>query len=97
MPEDNQQQEQPKSRHLEHKQSADHIGLYANNAQVTGTYFDFQVSFGEILEATEQALLTEDRVTVKMSPQLAKRLLVILAEHIRKYEETFGEIPQMPE
>jgi CMP-2-keto-3-deoxyoctulosonic acid synthetase len=97
MSEGNQLQDQIQSRPHERRQSPDHVGLYANSAQVTGSYFDIQVSFGEILEATEQALITEDRVTIKMSPQLAKRLLRILADNIRKYEEKFGEIPAMPD
>lgn len=78
----------------ERRRATGHIEVYANNAQITGSYFDFQVAFGEILEASKEKLVTEDSVTIKMSPQLAKRLSEILQAHIDKYETMFGAIPQ---
>ncbi len=78
----------------EQRRATGHIEVYANNAQITATYFDFQVVFGEILEASKEKLVTEDSVTIKMSPQLAKRLSEILQTHIGKYETMYGAIPQ---
>src|SRR5262245_14164057 len=78
----------------ERKRATGYIEVYANNAQITGNYFDFEVAFGQITEATVEKLVTEDYVTIKMSPQLAKRLNELLQMHIDKYESTFGAIPE---
>jgi hypothetical protein len=95
MPNENAELLQAKpDRPQERRRAANHIDIYANNAQITGNYFDFQVAFGEILEASLEKLVTEDLVTVKMSPQLAKRLSELLISHIEKYEAMFGAIPE---
>lgn len=86
----------PLSRIHERKQAEGHFDLYANNAQVVTSYFDFQLSFGEVLEASKEKLVTEDMITIKMSPQLAKRLRDILGEQVSQYEGKYGVIPTAP-
>ena len=83
----------PVTRIIERQISEKHIDLYANNAQVVSSYYDFHLSFGLILEASNEKLVTEDAVTIKMSPQLAKRLRDIIIEQVDKYEESYGLIP----
>ncbi|MGE0103526.1 MAG: DUF3467 domain-containing protein [Blastocatellales bacterium] len=83
----------PLKRILEQKVSDSHIDLYANNAHLVTSYYDFQLSFGEILEASNEKLTTEDTVTIKMSPQLAKRLRDIITDQVEKYEQKHGLIP----
>lgn len=80
----------------ERKKAADHITIYANNAQIVANFWDLRLSFGEIMEANEKSLVTEDKVTVIMSPQLAKQLAAILIDNVQKYEGQFGELPKVP-
>jgi Protein of unknown function (DUF3467) len=86
----------PLNRIHERKQAEGYVNLYANNAQLVSTYFDFQLSFGEIIEVTPERVVTEEIATVKMSPQLARRLRDIIIEQVSKYEETYGIIPTGP-
>lgn len=94
---DTEKEKKEQKRLLERKTASNHITYYANNAQIEGTYWDLRLSFGQIIEASEKALVTEDAVTIQMSPQLAKRLSAILVDNVKKYEERFGVIPPLPE
>jgi hypothetical protein len=70
--------------------------VYANNAEVTITTWDVRMKFGEIEKISESEISVAERVRVAMSPQHAKAFSVVLAEHIKKYEEAFGEIHVEP-
>lgn len=81
-------------RKVERKKADNHFDMYANDAQLVTSYYDFQLSFGEILEASKEKLVTKDALTVKMSPQLALRIRDILIEQVDLYENTHGAIPK---
>lgn len=82
------------TRKVERKKADNHFDIYANDAQLVISYYDFQLSFGEILEASKEKLVTEDALTVKMSPQLALRIRDILIEQVDSYEDIHGAIPK---
>ncbi len=72
--------------------------LYANDTQVQVTPWDIRLIFGEITEPP-----TEDRPTVvvkltgevRMSPQHAMKLAMILLGQLKQYEQAFGQIPMV--
>jgi len=66
--------------------------IYANNAEINVTTWDFRFRFGEIETLSPQAITVAERVRVVMSPQHAKVFSRVLAENIAKYEQAFGEI-----
>jgi|SRR5579863_3822422 len=86
---------QPVKREL--KQSPDFRTLYANDIQVQTTPWDLRLTFGQMKAPTEPTAPPRIEVTevseVFMSPQLAKKMALIIIEQLRSYEEAVGEIP----
>jgi len=68
-------------------------GIYANVAVVTHSDSEFVLDFIFIQPGRLEAKVGS---RVIMSPRNAKRLASLFNEHIRRYEERFGEIP-MPQ
>jgi hypothetical protein len=66
--------------------------VYTNHAEITLTTWDFRIKFGEIEKLTPEEVIVSERVRVAMSPQHAKVLSRVLAEHVANYEKAFGEI-----
>jgi hypothetical protein len=62
--------------------------FYADAANVETQYYGTTLHFGEARPDAPQ-LVT---VTIKMSPQLAKVLSLILSSHVRQYEQGIGPI-----
>jgi hypothetical protein len=84
------------SRKEEFTRSADFTSVYANSARITTNVWDFRFLFGEVEEASPEILKVVEAVKVTMSPQHTKVFLRVLAQNVRKYEETFGEIKVPP-
>lgn len=64
--------------------------FYSNAAQVTLSVFDVAIMFG--VKRQDESM---DRICeMHMSPQHAKVLTRILAEHLKVYESQFGVIPE---
>lgn len=74
--------------------------VYANAITVSSTFFDFTLSFKkEIVFETEggkQEKEMEDVSFIRVSPQMAKALAVLLNNNISSYEEKYGPIPDFP-
>lgn len=70
--------------------------VYSNSVTVGSTDFEFSLDFNlETLvqeQGREAERTTEKIVKVRMSPQLAKAFSLLLAEHIKQYETSHGEI-----
>jgi len=56
------------------------------------SFLDFKFFFGEIMEATPEKLVIEERVAVIMAPEQAKSMLRLLDSQIKSYESVFGPI-----
>lgn len=65
--------------------------LYTNHVQISHTPEEFVMEMFAIYQP--QGILLN---RVVLSPSHAKRLLEALAENIKKYEDKFGQIKQMP-
>lgn len=66
--------------------------IYANNAELKCTTFDFQLNL--IHEESNDDIL--DSVKIYMSPQHTKSLMLLLQEAIEEYEDSFGKINLEP-
>lgn len=75
------------------------ISAYCNDLQVQITPWDFRLILGLISDTpgpTDPRLHVSTLGELRMSPQLAKRLLIVLATQVKNYENNIGPIP-LPE
>lgn len=78
------------------------VSFYANDVQLQTTPWDVRLTFSEMYVDPPS---NHDGPTahisqlgqVRLSPPLAKRVMIILAQQVRAYEEKFGAIPQPPD
>lgn len=76
--------------------AADAFSVYSNDIQVQTSPWDLRLTFGEIMTyATQDDPTLKVKVLgeLRLSPQLAKKLTLILIEQIDFYEKNIGEIP----
>lgn len=66
-------------------------GEYVNLAMIAHSSSEFVVDFIKLMPGLPKAKV-KSRVVI--TPEHAKRLLAALADNIKKYEESFGEIKQ---
>jgi hypothetical protein len=74
------------------------VSVYANDVQLQTTPWDVRLTFGAMRvdplpDGKPLATVTEV-AEVRLSPQLAKRVMFILFQQIKAYETRFGPIPQ---
>lgn len=65
------------------------LGVYSNLAIITHSNTEFILDFVQMMPGLAKGKV---RSRVIVSPFHTKRLLMALAENVRKYEENFGEI-----
>jgi len=74
--------------------SPSYASLYTNDVQVMTSPWDLRLVLGEIGDQpTGQSINVTQLAELRMSPQFAKRLTLILLQQLRAYEELFGNIP----
>lgn len=76
--------------------AAQFASVYANDIQVQTTPWDMRFTFGEVSETPNEqrsSLLVTQLAEVRMSPQLAKKLVQIISAQLDSYERTFGTVP----
>lgn len=64
---------------------------YSNVASVTANLYDLRMDFGQ--RSLQEENPHHPDITVLMSPQHAKELLVLLIRSLGEYERQFGTIP----
>ncbi|WP_242926680.1 DUF3467 domain-containing protein [Pontibacter vulgaris] len=69
-------------------------GQYANLAMIAHSSSEFVIDFIRLMPGVPKAKV-KSRVVI--TPEHAKRLLAALADNIKKYEESFGDIKQAQE
>jgi hypothetical protein len=72
------------------------VSLYANDTQIRVTPWDIMLIFGEIdgfPTVDNPSVNVKLNGEVRMSPQHAKRLLLVLQRQIDLYEQAIGPIP----
>ncbi|MEJ8757961.1 DUF3467 domain-containing protein [Pontibacter sp. H259] len=69
-------------------------GQYANLAMIAHSSSEFVIDFIRLMPGLPKAKV-KSRVVI--TPEHAKRLLAALADNIKKYEQSFGDIKQATE
>lgn len=78
------------------ERSPDYFSVYANDLQMQTTPWDIRLIFGLITSTPvdNTGVVTVTQLgELRLSPQLAKLVTMILTQQLRGYEEQFGEIP----
>ena len=74
----------------------DFVSLYANDTQIQLSPWDFRLIFGQIEppdnDSVEQPMGIREIGEVRMSPQHAKMVALVLRNQIQVYEKNIGEI-----
>jgi hypothetical protein len=66
--------------------------IYANNAQISTSYFDIRMRLGEVTGVLPDRIPVLDKVEIVMSPEHAASLYRLLGQQIEIYRQSFGEI-----
>ena len=76
---------------MAHRSAPDYKRVYANNATMAMTFWDFTVTFGEtVFDKFGDAPHIEDRVSVSMSWEHTRALHQALEQVLASYETTQG-------
>lgn len=77
-------------------QSPTFVSLYANDVQVQTSPWDVRLILGEIAGVPtpdDPTVAVRQIAELRMSPQLTKKLTIILIQQLKGYEAQFGPIP----
>lgn len=70
--------------------------IYANNVQISSSFMDVVMMFGQIVGLEGGILESENQARVVMSPQEAKLFTILLVQQIAAYERQFGAVKLPP-
>jgi hypothetical protein len=72
-----------------------YFSVYVNDIQMQVTPWDIRLVLAEIQDVTKAPPTINLKALgeIRMSPQLAKKVAIILMGQLRQYEAQFGEIP----
>ena len=86
-------QKQPEVRF---SKTVDYRDSYANSVQVRMSVWDFQLTFGTMLQVSPTEVELNSFQGVYLSPQQAKALWNVLGQNLAQYEQTFGKLTLEP-
>ena len=74
--------------------SPEFVSIYSNDVQVWTSPWDLRLILGELSDQpTPGTVIVNQLAELRMSPQLAKKLTMIMIQQLKAYEADFGEIP----
>lgn len=83
--------------HRQTSKSETFFSIYTNDIMVQTSPWDVRLTLGELgdteTDGDKMIVRINQLCEVRMAPQLAKKLVLILAEQLKSYEANFGEIP----
>jgi len=97
MPEEQKPLPQPKVEYVVPDPEGGIFTTYANNVQLGFTHYDLRMLFGELVDATPEKLVIEQRAQVTISYLQAKLLMMVLGQAITQHESLFGEVKIPPD
>jgi len=71
--------------------------FYANQLRIGMTQLDFTLVFGTTEDGGPGNINSRDRATLRLSPSMAKFVLLNLQNAVEAYENAVGKIPFSPE
>jgi hypothetical protein len=77
------------------------VSMYINDTQIQITPWDFRFIFGLIetppmVVGESKTILVKTIGEIRMSPQHAKTVAMVLLQQVKRYEENVGPIPMPP-
>ncbi len=66
--------------------------IYTNNVKINGTVYEVMISFGLATPQDDGTTSDKEIIRVRMSPQQALALSIVLNNSLKAYNETFKEI-----
>lgn len=66
--------------------------IYTNNVQISGTVYEVLISFGLSTPQGDGTTSDKEIIRVRMSPQQALAMSLLLNNNLKAYNETFKEI-----
>ena len=84
---------------LQRVKAPGYVGVYASNANVTGSFFDVTLIFGVVDTSLgpEVGFKVEDRAAVTMTWEHARALYYLLGSRLADYEANNGPIRKLRE
>ncbi|MEO8097808.1 MAG: DUF3467 domain-containing protein [Acidobacteriota bacterium] len=83
-----------KKQEREEYKAEGYFSIYANDLQVQTSIWDMRIKLGEVdADQSRGKLRVKSFGEVRISPQLAKKLTMILILQLKGYEEKHGQIP----
>jgi hypothetical protein len=76
--------------------AAQFVSLYVNDTQIQLTPWDVRLILGIVTDppsAERQTVLVKTLGEIRMSPQHAKRMAIVLMQQLKHYEAAVGAIP----
>lgn len=68
--------------------------IYANGISVSGSVFESRIQFlKDTIDDIKNEVTQEVVADIRLSPQLAKTLAMIIANNMQEYEKQFGILP----
>lgn len=65
---------------------------YVNSAQIGSTPFEFRLTLSEMRELEPGTLGMEEKITLVMSPQHIKVMVMLISQNLKRWEEANGAI-----
>ena len=70
------------------------VSIYSNDVQVQTSPWDLRLIFSELTDHPSPESITVNQLAeLRVSPQLAKKLTMVMVQLLTEYEEEFGKIP----
>ena len=74
--------------------SPGYVSIYSNDVQVQTSPWDLRLIFSELSDQpTPESITVNQLAELRVSPQLAKKLTMVMIQLLTEYEEEFGKIP----
>lgn len=88
--------EKLKTRPQVREKTPDFSSIYSSSANIEANFNDIKVFFGQIVEATPEKIVLEERIAIIMTPEQAKSLMKALQITVNSYESLYGPIRNPP-
>ena len=88
--------EKLKQRTAKRIRTPDFVSIYSSSANIETSFNDLELFFGQIVEATTESLVLEERIAIILTPEQAKSVLRALQTSIESYETLYGPIRNPP-
>jgi hypothetical protein len=84
--------EEVSARQVGRMDSPSFVDVWANDALVQHSPWDFQITFAMVKAVTKEQAVVHNVASVRMSPQFIKRVIRTMQKNVEAYERRYGPI-----